>query len=192
MLKGKKVLLRPIRRLDLANFVRWFNDPEVIQYLGVYLPMTEMAEEKWIEDLGGAKAATQVNLMIEAVEEGGNRAIGELGLSSIHPKDHHATFGILIGEKEYWSRGYGTEAARLLINYGFEQLNLRRINSGVIAFNERSLRLHRRVGFSEEEAPARVLLQEGGVLRPRHVWNAERRVERPRPCLRLARAFGAP
>jgi RimJ/RimL family protein N-acetyltransferase len=51
MLEGEKVLLRPVRRADISDFLRWFNDPEVIQYLRIYLPMTEMAEEKWIEEL---------------------------------------------------------------------------------------------------------------------------------------------
>ena len=51
MLKGEKVLLRPVKRSDISHFLKWFNDPEVIQYLSMYLPMTEMAEEKWIEDL---------------------------------------------------------------------------------------------------------------------------------------------
>ncbi len=50
MLKGQKVVLRPVKRSDIPNFLKWFNDPEVIQYLTMYLPMTEMAEEKWIDE----------------------------------------------------------------------------------------------------------------------------------------------
>jgi hypothetical protein len=52
MLKGKSVLLRPVKRSDISYFLKWFNDPEVIQYVGLYLPMTEMAEEKFIEESG--------------------------------------------------------------------------------------------------------------------------------------------
>ena len=150
MLIGEKVVLRPVRRTDIEYFLKWFNDPEVTQYLGMYLPMTEMGEEKFIEDLGSAMAGTRAMLVIEAVEGTDKKPIGSIGLSNIHPKDHHAIFGIAIGEKDYWSKGYGTEAARLIIRYGFEQLNLRRINSFAISFNERSLRLHLRVGFKEE------------------------------------------
>lgn len=51
MLKGKKVVLRPIRRSDLRLFLKWFNDPEVIHNLVMYLPTTEASEEKWIEDV---------------------------------------------------------------------------------------------------------------------------------------------
>lgn len=148
MLVGENIVLRPPRRADIQNFLKWFNDQEVTQYLSLYLPMTEMAEEKYVEELG--TKPDKVNLVIEAVEKEGNRPIGSTGLSFISPKNHSATFGIAIGEKEYWSRGYGTEASRLIIRYGFEQLNLHRIFSMVIAFNERSLRMHRKLGFTEE------------------------------------------
>jgi RimJ/RimL family protein N-acetyltransferase len=158
MLKGEKVVLRPVRRSDIDYFLKWFNDPEVTQYLSMYLPMTEMAEEKFIEGLGKTEAGKNAMFVMEA---GDNKPIGTVGLSNIHPKDHHAVFGIAIGEKDYWSNGYGTEAARLIIRYGFEQLNLHRINSFAISFNERSLRLHLRVGFREEGQQREAVFKNG-------------------------------
>ncbi len=148
MLRGEKVVLRPVQRSDIQHFLKWFNDPEVTQYLATYLPMTEMAEEKWIDNL--ATRTNDAMFVIESIEGNGGKPIGTTGLGNVSPKDHNAMFGIAIGEKDYWSRGYGTEACRLLVRYGFEQLNLHRINSGVISFNERSARMHRRVGFKEE------------------------------------------
>jgi RimJ/RimL family protein N-acetyltransferase len=150
MLRSKSVSLRPVRRSDISYFLRWFNDPEVIQYLNMYLPMTEMAEEKYIEELGTTRAKTDAHFVIEVIEGDETKPIGSIGLHNINNKDHHATFGIAIGEKDYWSQGYGTEATRLLIDYGFEQLNLHRISSSAFAFNERSIRLHKRAGFREE------------------------------------------
>ena len=120
MLKSKNVTLRPVKRSDLSHFLEWFNDPEVIQYLGMYLPMTEMAEEKYIEELGTTRAKTDTSFVIEITEGDSTQPIGTVGLHGINSKDHNATFGIAIGEKEYWNKGYGTEAARLIINYGFE------------------------------------------------------------------------
>jgi RimJ/RimL family protein N-acetyltransferase len=150
VLKGKKVILRPVRRTDLQNFLKWFNDTEVTQYLSMYLPMTEMAEEKFIEELGTTMMSSTAMFVIEAIENDTTRPIGTIGLDRINNKDHNATFGIAIGEKDYWSKGYGTEAASLLIRYGFEQLNLHRISSVAYSFNERSIRLHKKVGFTEE------------------------------------------
>ena len=50
MLKGKLVELRPVQRADISYFLQWFNDPDVTQYLLMYMPMTEMTEQKFIED----------------------------------------------------------------------------------------------------------------------------------------------
>ncbi len=161
MLKGKLVTLRPVKRSDIAYFLKWFNDPEVIQYLGMYLPMTGMSEEKFIEDLGGSRAHTNAMFVIEAIENAETKAIGSTSLNGINAKDQNATFGIAIGEKDYWSRGYGTEAARVIIRYGFEQLNLHRINSGAIGFNERSIRMHKRVGFTEEGRQRQAIFKNG-------------------------------
>ncbi|MEK7353262.1 MAG: GNAT family protein [Chloroflexota bacterium] len=169
MLRGKKVLLRPVRRADIQYFLKWFNDLEVTQYLNMSLPMTEMAEEKFIEELGTSRSQSTVMFVIEAIEGDSSKPIdsaqgkpiGNTGLSNISARDHHATFGIAIGDKDYWSKGCGTEAARLIINYGFEVLNLHRINSGAIAFNERSLRMHKSVGFKEEGRQREYIFKNG-------------------------------
>ncbi len=151
MLEGEKVLLRPLGRSDIRHFLKWFNDPEVTQYLTMYLPMTEMAEEKWIENAAARDSVgTDVHFVIEATDDENNTTIGNIGLHRISPKDHCAEFGVAIGEKSYWSKGYGTEATGLILDYGFQQLNLHRISSSALAFNERSLRLHGKVGFVEE------------------------------------------
>ena len=161
MLKGEKVVLRPFKRSDIKDYFRWFNDPEVSQYIGTYLPYTEMAEEKWIEEWSTKiKAGTDVVFGIEALDDD-NRLIGTIALERISPKDHNAQFGIIIGEKSHWEKGYGTEAARLILDYGFNQLNLHRIWSDVLAFNERSIRLHKTVGFQEEVRQREVVFMDG-------------------------------
>ena len=150
MIKGKLVQLRPIQRGDISYFLQWFNDPEVTQYLGMYLPMTEMAEQKFIEELGTSRAAIDALLIIETNDNEKCKPIGTIGLHGINSKDHNATFGIALGDKQYWSKGYGTEAAGLIIRYGFEQLNLHRISSSAWSFNERSIKMHLKAGFKEE------------------------------------------
>jgi len=64
--------------------------------------------------------------------------------------EHHAELGIVIGDKSQWSKGYATEAMHLIIEYGFNQLNLNMIYLAVVAFNERAAALYKRVGFVEE------------------------------------------
>ncbi|MFH1575749.1 MAG: GNAT family protein [Candidatus Nealsonbacteria bacterium] len=152
MLKGKKVLLRPVRKSDVSLFLKWFNDQEVTQYLLMYLPITEIDEEKWIEKLSTERAGADVIFVIEAITGADKETvpIGTCGLQNIRPKDRDADLGIAIGEKDYWEKGYGTETMALLIKYGFEQLNLHRISSRAIEFNERSRNLHKKLGFRQE------------------------------------------
>jgi len=161
MIKGKLVQLRPVQRSDISYFLQWFNDPDVTQYLLIYLPMTEMAEQKFIEEIGTTRAATSSFFVIEVEDAEKTKAIGTISLNGINAKDHNATFGIAIGDKKYWSKGYGTEAAGLIIKYGFEQLNLHRINSGALSFNDRSIRMHLKLGFREEGRRREIIFRNG-------------------------------
>ena len=161
MLQGERIVLRPVRRSDITPALNWLNDPEVTQYLNMWLPLTEMREEKVIEDLGTTRAQNNVVLIIEVNDDGEPKPIGSVELEDINYGDRVAMFGITVGEKDYWNQGYGTEAARLIIRYGFEQLNLHRINSYAYSFNERSLRLHRKVGFVEEGRQREAVFKNG-------------------------------
>jgi RimJ/RimL family protein N-acetyltransferase len=97
MLEGSSLMLRPIRRSDIPAFLVWYNDMEVLQYLGQNLLKSEMDEEKYVEELTGD--ATRINLVIETRDTGSPRAIGNVGFEMINYRDRQATFGIAIGEK---------------------------------------------------------------------------------------------
>ncbi len=146
MLREEKVLLRPIKKSDKDFFLKWMNDPEVTQYIRIYLPINEMLEEKWIENISLRDVEKTVLFVIEAED----KVIGNCSLNNINKKDQVAVFGIIIGEKDCWGKGYGVSATKLIIDYGFNQLNLRRISSSAISFNERSIALHKKTGFKEE------------------------------------------
>lgn len=148
MLTGKNVRLRAVKKSDLENFVRWFNDPEVTQYLVLHRPVTELEEERWIERL--ATDQSKVDFVIEVLDGEQWISIGTCAFNHINHKDRNGDMGMAIGEKEYHGKGYGTEALRLLIEYGFNTLNLHRVAAGAHAFNERSLKMQRRAGLVEE------------------------------------------
>ena len=158
-LRGPRgVVLRPLcRRTDFDLCVRGMNDPEVNQFLTRYLPLSEAEEEKWFERL--AQSRDEILLAIEAP---GGHYIGNLSLFSINWKNRTAMFGVSIFAKEYWSRGYGADAAMTMFDYAFNRLNLRKINSYFLAFNERSRRLHVALGMKQE-----------GVRRKEDYFNGE-------------------
>ena len=148
MLKGKKVNLRPLSQDDAVQFITWMNDPEVTSYLATTKPITLSMEKIWIEHIN--KSDTEIVFTIEAIDDIEPTVIGSIGLHKIDWLNSSAEFGIVIGNKAYWENGYGTEAAGLIIKYGFESLNLHRIESAAYKFNKRSIALHKKLGFDVE------------------------------------------
>ena len=161
MLRGARILLRPVRRSNISYFLKWFNDPEVTQYLDVHFPVNEMAEEQHFERLGSTEANSEPVFIIEVIDNDVARAIGAIGIDEIKYQSQSASFWIALGETEYWGVGYGTEATRLVINYGFQQLNLHRLQAEVFAFNERSSRMCRSIGFKEEGRKRKAVFKNG-------------------------------
>jgi len=144
---GKRIALRALNKGDAPLFYKWINDPEVHQFLKMSYPNSIAEEEKWIESLP-EKKATDVVFGIVLIETG--KLIGVMGLHRISAKDGTAVTGSFIGEKQYWSKGYGTEAKMLVLEYAFNTLNLYKIRSMVFAFNGRSKRCLEKCGYHQE------------------------------------------
>jgi RimJ/RimL family protein N-acetyltransferase len=85
-----------------------------------------------------------------AIETKHGRHIGMIGLHELCPEDRNAELGIMIGEKDFWSRGYGADALMTLLRFAFDNINLHRLKLGVCEFNERAQACCRRCGFLEE------------------------------------------
>ena len=149
MLIGERVKLGPIKREYIESFLKWFNDPEITQYLVAYRPMTRMAEEAWIENLKNRENDIHFSIVIPN-EDGTEKLIGNCGIHAIDWKNRVGEIGIAIGEKEYQNKGYGTEALELLINYGFKTVNLNRLELYTYSFNMRAVKSYKKVGFIEE------------------------------------------
>lgn len=144
---GKRVYLRPILKEDLPLITVWINDPEVMQFLLVSHPMGPEDEEAWLEDLRKRKE-TNVTVAIVLVDT--NEIIGTMGFHGIDYRNGLATTGSMMGRKDLWSKGYGTEAKMLLLEYAFNTLNLRKICSAVLDFNGRSMKALEKCGYKPE------------------------------------------
>ena len=149
MLKGRKVKLAPIERKHIDLFLKWFNDPEVTQYLTMYKPMTRHMEEEWYDALKHKEDAVYFSIQIINEEEF-DKVIGNCAIHNIDCRNRAASCGITIGDKNYQNKGYGTEAMELLVEYGFHILNLNRIELSVYDFNTRAFKTYQKVGFVEE------------------------------------------
>jgi RimJ/RimL family protein N-acetyltransferase len=157
MLQGERVLLRAMTRDDLPRLCAFNNDVEVELAGGGDPPIPQSLERLQAEfDSEAAKGGR--NGPYFAIEADG-QLIGQCVLFQFDDVAHTAMLGIAIGDKAYWGRGYGREAIRLLLDYGFRLRNLRRIYLSVNGQNERAIRAYRACGFVEE-----------GRLR-QHVWS---------------------
>ncbi len=144
---GDKVALGPHRRDLLPLYQRWINDFEVLRGLALPIrPMTLEGEQAWYDHV----AKPGDNLVSFLVYERATlRPIGTTALAEIDHAQGTAVFGILIGEKECWGKGYGTETTRLMLDYGFTVLGLHNILLTVYSYNQRAIRAYQRAGFKE-------------------------------------------
>ena len=145
--KGNKVILRPVLESDIPQFHIWMNDPDVTEYLLTFMPMSLKEEYDWFEKIS---KPTNNSLVLAIVDASTDKLIGSIGINNVSMRDGTATTGTSIGDKKYWSKGYGTEAKMLLLEFAFHEMNLRKICSEVTEYNERSLAYARKCGYKEE------------------------------------------
>jgi [ribosomal protein S5]-alanine N-acetyltransferase len=143
---GQAIYLRPVDTADAPAIVTWFNDPEVTRTLRRYRPLTLAEEPAFIERM--AKSETDFVLGIALREN--DQFIGMTGLHNLDARHRSITFGIAIGEKAAWGKGYGTEATRLMVRFAFQTLNMNRVGLDVYSFNERAQHCYEKAGFSVE------------------------------------------
>jgi len=159
MIYEEDIRLRAVEREDIPTFVRWFNDPEVRRYLLMFEPMSKAKEERWFED---RQNRTDDYLFgIEAAVGDGWQHIGNVGLHRVDWISRHCTFGIVIGEREFWGKGYGTKATQAALRFAFHTLNLHRVELEVFDFNPRAMRAYDKAGFRREGIRRDALFQDG-------------------------------
>jgi RimJ/RimL family protein N-acetyltransferase len=146
VLQGDLVTLRAMTPADYPRMTEFKNDVEV-ELLGGGRPPRPVTLATVSEMFDGiAKDKDALNFAIEA----DGTIIGDCGLFHVDQWARTAEIGIGIGDRAYWGRGYGREAVRLLVGYGFTIQNLRKIWLETHGTNERAIRSYRAVGFVEE------------------------------------------
>jgi diamine N-acetyltransferase len=146
MIFGKRIRLRGVEKEDLPLFVEWLNDPEVIEGLMYFQPLSYEEELRWFENLA-EHPVSERPLAIEIQEGDKWHMIGNCGFHNISAINRSAEVGIFIGEKSLWNMGYGSETMQLLLKYGFESLNLNRISLVVYDDNSGAIRAYEKAGF---------------------------------------------
>ncbi|MCL2637415.1 MAG: GNAT family N-acetyltransferase [Oscillospiraceae bacterium] len=144
---GERVYLSPYNGSDeeVESFTKWLNDSAVTDGLGdTHMQYNLPNERLWLEDIM-KKGEPAFAIVLAETDE----IIGSMALMEIKQVHGSATVGIFIGEAEHRGKGYGTEAMKLLVGYGFDVLNLCNIMLNVYEFNENAQKSYLKVGFKE-------------------------------------------
>jgi RimJ/RimL family protein N-acetyltransferase len=144
-IEGELVALGPLNRELLPLYQRWINDFEALRTLGAFLPRTLEDETKWYD--GWVTSETVVPFTIYALPE--RLPIGTASLFEVDHRNRTAVFGIFVGDSDSRGKGYGTETARLMLDYAFTVLGLHNVMLTVLEFNQAGIRAYQNAGFKE-------------------------------------------
>lgn len=139
---GEKCYLSPISIDDVERYTEWVNDLEIGQFVLFAAGVYDLDRER-----EALRRLMSNDTLFAIVEKDTNKAIGNCGLHQVNEIHRRATFGIFIGEKTYWNQGIGAEATALILDYGFNIMNLNNITLEVVAYNQRAVRCYEKVGF---------------------------------------------
>lgn len=154
---GERLYLRPLEPAqDNHLYSTWLNDVEIRRYFSVY-PTSDTRAKERIDNL--YKSTNHIIFGIALKED--NRLIGLVGLKDINLLNQSAEFYVIIGDRNIQGRGYGTEATKLMLRYGFLELNLNRIQTQDMEDNIGGWRADEKAGFKYEGTMREVIARFG-------------------------------
>lgn len=141
---GQKCRLIPLQKSDAANWAKWYNDIHIsLPESNVYDVLSLANTQGWVE-----YNIKNKDLVFTIMENTSKIAVGKIELE-IDSENNCGTFGIIIGERDFWGKGLGKEATSLILDFAFNTKGLKNIMLGVYAFNKRAINMYRQIGFKE-------------------------------------------
>jgi RimJ/RimL family protein N-acetyltransferase len=157
LLQGRLVRLRAREPADAERAFTWINDREVARFLILRYPQSIEEEREWLR---GTPRAGFFGVHL-AIETGDGVHIGNIDLRNVHPENRTAELGVMVGDKRYWNRGYGSDAVRTLTRFAFSMMNLQRVHLQTYEYNIRAQQAFAKAGFREEGRLRRHLYVDG-------------------------------
>ena len=148
ILAGEKVVLRSISEDDVTQrYLDFLNDKVVTKFLDAG------RKEHSIDDLKSyvkEKISKNDCIFLAVRDKELSLHIGNVKIEPIDYNNRKAEIGIMIGDKNFWGKGYGTEAMRLAVKFCFQDLDFNRVTLGVITDNIQAIKSYKKVGFVQE------------------------------------------
>jgi RimJ/RimL family protein N-acetyltransferase len=150
MLIGDKIILRPLKIEDLEKTHEWRNNLELIKLTqGVRFPKSLEMDREWFDNALNDKSNRNIYFGIDVIES--SEFVGIIQLNNIDYVSGTASWGFIIGDKNKRGKGISNEAPRLLFNYAFNVLNLRKIYGYMICLNKAAFFMHLAIGNFKHE-----------------------------------------
>jgi RimJ/RimL family protein N-acetyltransferase len=147
MVSGSLVRLRAVEARDVEPLYEWFNDPVAVEGLAIRYPPSMQVEREWVEGAGVVSYAR----VLFSVETHDGDFLGTCGLFKTNlPENRCAELGLALVRPGSRGRGYGTDTVRTLCRFGFDEMNLHRIELLVFAHNDAARRVYEKCGFTVE------------------------------------------
>lgn len=151
MKKNRQVLLTTkdldlvlLETSDAEVLASWFNNYEISKFLGRGdFPITIPYEENYLEKVYKDQSKLQLGIW----HRKDKKLIGTTGIHEINSTHLQGSFGITIGEPNYWSDGYGTQTLEAMLDWSFRIRGLRLITLRVYGNNPRGRRCYEKCGF---------------------------------------------
>jgi len=144
-LVGERIYLSPMNMEDSGIYVKWLNEFNVTDYIANSSRVNSLESVKeWMKN-----SLNKQEPIFSIVKLESDEMIGSISLNDIDYIRRNATLGVFIGEDEERGKGYGTEALRLLLDYGFNYFNLNNIMLKVYEFNKIAIKAYEKAGFKE-------------------------------------------
>lgn len=143
-LVGENVYLSPMNPDDYEIYTKWLNDANITKYLSIHNHMVSLfGEKEYIEKMSKEDAHFSI------IKCENDELMGSIAFDIVDYKNGCATLGIFIGNEENLSKGYGSEAIKLLLDFGFNELRLHNVMLTVHADNPRAIKCYEKCGFKE-------------------------------------------
>lgn len=160
-LKGTNLFLRSLEESDATErYLSWLNDYEVMKYTeSRFFPHTLDSIKNYIKS-----ANNNNNITFAIIDSKTEKHIGNIKIGNINWIHRYADIGLIIGEKEYWGKGIAKEAIKIVINYSFYILNIRKIIAGIYSENIGSIKAFERNGFIKSHIEKKKCFFEGNYI----------------------------
>lgn len=157
----ERIFLRETLLSDVSQeYVDWMNDPEVTRYMEARFGQHTFESVKdFVRNVG-----KENSVLLAVIAKDHQKHIGNVKLGPIDKNHAFTILGVMIGDRNYWGKGYGPEAIKLAVEYAFTKLGLRKINADVYENNIGSLRAFQKTGFQEEGRRKRQYFSDGKWL----------------------------